>query len=186
MLAFIKNHAVMVALDAAALILAILTIFVGHHYILGILLILLAAFASFMSIRWSQYQTKQAEADAQIEAAKQKVNLFIINKKKVAYKDAGLPAQVMDSIPKLMRRHKVCVLKVKAGPQIINLICKDEIFDSVPEKKEVVAYVSGIYVTYVKSLRGNKNTAPVEQKKKSKWAALWEKAQEKAGAKPIK
>ena len=113
-------------------------------------------------------------------------NLFIINKKKVAYKDAGLPAQVMDSIPKLMRRHKVCVLKVKAGPQIMNLICKDEIFDSVPEKKEVVAYVSGIYVTYVKSLRGNKNTAPVEQKKKSKWAALWEKAQEKAGAKPIK
>ena len=66
----------------------------------------------------------------------------------------------------------------------MSLICDEKIFDSVPIKKEVKAVVSGIYITDVKGLHGKPIVA--EQKKKSKFKQLVEKAQEKAGAKPIK
>ena len=76
------------------------------------------------------------------------------------------------------------MVKAKVGPQIMSLICEEKIFDSVPVKKEVKAVVSGIYITDVKGLHGKQPV--VEQKKKSKFKQLVERAQEKAGAKPLK
>ncbi len=129
-------------------------------------------------------QKKQAEQQAQIDAMKQTVSMLIIDKKRMKLKDAGLPQIVLDQTPKLLRGSKLPVVKAKVGPQIMTLICEEKIFDSVPVKKEVKAVVSGIYITDVKGLHGR---APVvEQKKKSKFKQMVEKAQEKAGAKPIK
>ena len=51
-------------------------------------------------------------------------------------------------------------------------------------KKEVKAVVSGIYILDVKGLHGKAAAAP--QKKKGWFKRTLEKAQEKAGAKPIK
>ena len=99
-------------------------------------------------------------------------------------KDAGLPQAVLEQTPKMMRRLKLPVVKAKVGPQIMTLICDEKIFDSVPVKKEVKAVVSGIYITDVKGLHGK--PIVTEQKKKSKFKQLVEKAQEKAGAKPVK
>ena len=59
-----------------------------------------------------------------------------------------------------------------------------QIFDSVPVKKEVKAVISGIYITDVKGLHGKMPQA--EQKKKGFFKRALEKAQEKAGAKPVK
>ena len=129
-------------------------------------------------------QKKQAEQEAQIEAAKQTVTMLIIDKKKLKLKDAGLPAAVLEQTPKYMRRAKFPIVKAKIGPQIMSLICDASIFDIVPVKKEVKATVSGIYITDVKGIRGKLNTAPA--KKKGKFRAWVEKMQEKAGAKPIK
>ena len=103
-------------------------------------------------------QKKQAEQQAQIDAMKQTVSMLIIDKKRMKLKDAGLPQIVLDQTPKLLRGSRL--------------------------KKEVKAVVSGIYITDVKGLHGR---APVvEQKKKSKFKQMVEKAQEKAGAKPVK
>ncbi len=129
-------------------------------------------------------QKKQSEQQEQIDAMKQTVSMLIIDKKRMKLKDAGLPQMVVDQTPKLLRGSKLPVVKAKVGPQIMTLICEESIFDSVPVKKEVKAVVSGIYITGVKGLHGK--TAPVEQKKKSKFKQLVERAQEKAGAKPVK
>ena len=129
-------------------------------------------------------QKKQEEQQEQIDAMKQTVSMLIIDKKRMKLKDAGLPQMVVDQTPKLLRNSKLPVVKAKVGPQIMTLICEESIFDSVPVKKEVKAVVSGIYITGVKGLHGK--TAVVEQKKKSKFKQLVEKAQEKAGAKPVK
>lgn len=128
-------------------------------------------------------QKRQEEQQAQIEAYKQTVSMLVIDKKKMRLKDAGLPQQVMDSVPKLMRWSKMPMVKAKVGPQILTLICENSIFDDVPVKKEVKAVVSGIYITEVKGLHGKKSAAPV--KKKSKFRQTIEKLQEKAGAKPL-
>ncbi len=145
-------------------------------------LIILAVVLYFLGKR---VEKKQAAQEEQIAAAAQTVSMFIISKKKLHLKEAGLPQQVMDSVPKLMRRQKLPILKVKIGPQIMNLICDAKIFDSVPEKKEVKATVSGIYVTEVRGLRG-KTAAPQEQKKKGFLKRLADTIAEKGGAKPIK
>lgn len=130
-------------------------------------------------------QKRQEQQQAQIEAMKQTVSMLIIDKKKMKLKDSGLPQMVLDQTPKLMRGSKLPIIKAKVGPQIMSLICDDKIFDSVPVKKEVKAVVSGIYVLSVKGLHG-KQTDLTPPKKKSRFKQALEKAQEKAGAKPLK
>ena len=87
-------------------------------------------------------QTKQAAQQAQIEAAKQTVNMLIIDKKKMKLKDSGLPAVVLEQTPKYLRGAKFPIVKAKVGPQVMSLIADGAIFDSIPVKKEVKATVS--------------------------------------------
>lgn len=130
-------------------------------------------------------QKKQAEQQEMMQANKQTVSMLIIDKKRMRMKDAGLPQMVLQQTPKMMRRAKLPIIKVKIGPQIASLVCDEKIFDSIPVKKEVKASVSGIYVLEVRGLHG-KNDTKNTGKKKSRFKRLVEKAQEKAGAKPIK
>lgn len=129
-------------------------------------------------------QKRQNEQQEMLNANKQTVSMLIIDKKRLPMKDSGLPQSVIDQTPKLMRRSKLPIVKAKVGPQILSLISDDKIFEDIPVKKEVKAVVSGIYIMDVKGLHGKKTVAP--PKKKSRFAKLVEKAQEKAGAKPVK
>lgn len=127
---------------------------------------------------------KQDEQQEQIDANKQTMSMLIIDKKRLKIKDSGLPAAVIAQTPKLMRASKLPIVKVKVGPQVMNLVCDEKIFDSVPVKREVKAVVSGIYITEVRGYRSSKSSEPA--KKKGYWASIWEKAKEKAGVKPVK
>lgn len=148
------------------------------------LIVLIVAFVVLYFVG-KKMQKKQAEQQAQIDAAKQTVNMLIIDKKKMKMSESGLPAMVIEQTPKYMRRAKLPIVKAKVGPQIMSLVCDAAIFDIIPLKKEVKATVSGIYITDVKGIRGSlNNTAP--KKKQSKFKAWVEKMQEKTGAKPIK
>ncbi len=149
--------------------------------VVAVVLIALIAVLYFLG---KKAQKKQAEQQEMLEANKQTVSMLIIDKKRMRLKDAGLPQMVLDQTPKLMRRSKLPIVKVKVGPQIMSLICDEKIFDTVPVKKEVKAVVSGIYVLSVKGLHGKTEVQPA--KKKSRFRRALEAAQEKAGAKPIK
>ena len=129
-------------------------------------------------------QKKQEEQQQQINAMKQTVSMLIIDKKRMKIKESGLPQAVIDQTPKLMRGSKLPIVKAKVGPQILSLVSDEKIFDSIPVKKEVKAVVSGIYITEVKGLHGKQPV--VEKKKKGFFKNMAEKAQEKAGAKPVK
>ena len=129
-------------------------------------------------------QKKQEEQQQQINAMKQTVSMLIIDKKRMKIKESGLPQAVIDQTPKLMRGSKLPIVKAKVGPQILSLVSDEKIFDSIPVKKEVKAVVSGIYFTEVKGLHGKQPV--VEKKKKGFFKNMVEKAQEKAGAKPVK
>ena len=129
-------------------------------------------------------QKKQQEQQALLEANKQTVSMLIIDKKRMKMKDSGLPQVVINQTPKMLRSSKLPIIKAKIGPQIMSLICDEKIFASVPVKKEVKAVVSGIYVLGVKGLHGKIEKAPA--KKKGFFRRMVEKAQEKAGATPVK
>ena len=120
-------------------------------------------------------QKKQASTQEQMEAAAQSVSMLVIDKKRMKLKDAGLPAVVLESTPKLLRGSKLPIVKAKIGPRIMSLVCDQKIFDSIPLKKEVKATVSGIYITDVKGIR---STLEPVKKKKGLLARVQKKADE--------
>ena len=112
-------------------------------------------------------QKKQLEQKEQIREAAQMTSMLIIDKKMMKLKDAGLPKMVMEQTPKRYQNAKMPIVKAKVGPQTVNLICDDGIFDDLPTKCEVKAMVSGIYITEIKSVRGKRRNQVEEPKKKS-------------------
>jgi len=154
----------------------------GTIVLICVTVILIAAITALYFLG-KKAQKKQDEQQAQIEANKQTVSMLIIDKKRLRMKDSGLPQFVVDQTPKYLRWSKLPIVKAKVGPQMLSLVCDEKIFDSVPVKKEVKAMVSGIYIVDVKGLHGK--PVVVEQKKKGFFKRALEKAQEKAGAKPL-
>lgn len=128
--------------------------------VLGILLVVLSIFGNKM-------QKKQIAQKEMMKEAAQLVSMLVIDKKMMKIKEAGLPKQVLEQTPKRFRNSKLPIVKAKVGPQTINLICDDGIYDDLPTKCEVKAMVSGIYITEVKSIRGKKKKQAEEPKKKS-------------------
>lgn len=130
-------------------------------------------------------EKKQAEQQVMMEQNKQTVSMLIIDKKKVKFKNAGFPQSVIDQTPKYSRGMKVAAVKAKVGPQVVTLIADNDIFDSIPVKKEVKAVISGMYIMSIKEVRGNKGGEPVPKKKKNFFKRTIENLQEKAGATPV-
>ena len=126
----------------------------------------------------NKMQKKQLAQKEEMQAAAQQTSMLIIDKKMMRLKDAGLPKVVMDQTPKRFRNAKMPIVKAKVGPQTLNLICDDGIFDDLPTKCEVKAMVSGIYITEIKSVRGKKKAAVEEPQKKSFGAKMRKKQRE--------
>lgn len=132
--------------------------------VLIVILVLVIAACIALYIFGKKAEKKQAAQREQMEAAAQVISMLIIDKKKMKLKESGLPASVIESTPKYLRRTKVPVVKAKVGPRIMTLMCEGKVFDVLPVKKEVKAVVSGLYITGIKSVRGGSIEQP--QKKK--------------------
>lgn len=156
----------------------------GSIIALVVTLVIIAAIGITLYFLGKKAKARQEEQQMQIDANKQTISMLIIDKKRLKIKDSGLPQAVIQQTPKLMRGSKLPIVKVKVGPQVMNLVCDEKIFDSVPVKKEVKAVVSGIYITEVRGYRVSKEKAP--EKKKGFWASTWAKAKEKAGVSQVK
>ncbi len=116
----------------------------------------------FLYFQGQKLQKQQAEAQENLASHSQRITMLVIDKKRMPIKDGGLPAAVMDNIPKRYRRSKVPIVKAKVGPQIMTLIADEEVFDEIPVKASVKADVSGIYITNVNNYRN----APVPEPEK--------------------
>ena len=134
--------------------------------LLKVLLIVIAVIVVafiILAIVGSRLQKKQDASQEQMKAAAQTISMLVIDKKMMKLKDANLPKIVLEQTPKYLRGSKVPVVKAKAGPQILNLICDAKIFDSVPVKTEVKAVVSGIYIMEIKGSRAKQEAEPVKK-----------------------
>lgn len=135
--------------------------------ILIIVLVILGAALVVLTILGDKMQKKQAAQREMMKDAAQLVSMLVIDKKMMKIKEAGLPKQVLEQTPKRFRNSKLPIVKAKVGPQTLNLICDDGIFDELPTKCEIKAMVSGIYITEIKSVRGKKKKQTEEPKKKT-------------------
>ena len=138
-----------------------------------IVVAVVAAVIAILTILGKRAQKKQEAQREQIEAAKQSVNMLVIDKKRMPLKEAGLPKIVMEQAPKRAQRAKVPVVKAKIGPRIMTFIADEDIYDLIPVKAQIRAMVSGIYITSINIYR----KAPVpEPEKKGFMAKLRGKA----------
>ena len=140
--------------------------------IMAVVLVVLLIAMVVLYFLGKKAEKRKEEQDEQIKAAAQTVSMLIIDKKRMPIKDAGLPQQVLEQTPKLMRRSKLPIVKAKVGSRVMSLIADEAIFDQIPIKKEVKASVSGLYITSVRGLRGALETP---EKKKGFRARLQEK-----------
>ncbi len=144
--------------------------------VLVILAVLIAALVALM-IFGNKLRKKQAEQQAQIDAAKQVMSMLIIDKKIMKLKDANLPKIVMDQTPKYLRGRKMPMVKAKVGPKVMTLMAEPKVYEQIPIKAEIKAEISGIYITGIKSVRGGKIV--VEEKKKKGLKGLFSRNKDK-------
>ena len=133
-----------------------------------IVVAVVAAVIAILTILGKRAQKKQEAQREQIEAAKQSVNMLVIDKKKMKLKDAGLPQMVLDNTNKLMQRSKVPVVKAKVGPRVMTFLTDNDVYDVIPLKKEVKAEISGLYIVSVKGIRGSLVSEKAEKKRRKK------------------
>lgn len=98
-----------------------------------------------------------------MDAIAQTVSMLVIDKKRLKISESGLPPQVIEQTPKLLRWNKLPIVKAKVGPKVMTLACDEKVFDLIPVKREVKVVVSGIYITEIKSARGGLETPPKKQ-----------------------
>ena len=128
-----------------------------------IVLAILAVLLIVLVIVGRNLQKKQEASNGQMEDMAQTMSMLVIDKKMMKLKDANLPKVVLEQTPKYLRGSKVPVVKVKAGPNIMNLISDAKIFDKIPVQTQVKAKVSGIYIM---EILGSRSKVVEEPKKK--------------------
>lgn len=99
-------------------------------------------------------QKKQEQNQKLLEANRQEFTMLVIDKKKMRVTEAGLPQNVIDSLPKIYRRSKMYVVKGKIGQKVMPFICEKALYDQIPVKKEIKAGISGLYMLDAKGVRG--------------------------------
>jgi len=147
-----------------------------------VIVVVLIALMVVLYIVGNNMQKKQMEQREEINAAAQPVNMFVIDKKIMPFKDAKLPKVVTDQAPKRYKNAKIPVVKAKVGPQVMTLICDESVYDDVPKHGEVKAMVSGIYIVSVKTVHKAAKKALQEEQaenegKKKSWRTRMAKKQ---------
>lgn len=120
-----------------------------------VIIVLLIAGLVALTLYGKKLEKRQQENQQQLEEASQVTKLLVLEKKKVKLKDSGLPQIVIEQTPKRFRGQKVPIVRAKVGPRVMSFMCDEKIFDLVPEKKEVRARVSGIYIMGVKGIHSS-------------------------------
>ena len=126
-----------------------------------VVILLIAVIALYFIGR--KAEKKQAEQQKTMQENSQLISLYVLDKLKL--KDAGLPSIVLEQAPKYARRAKLPIVKVKAGPRVMNLIADAKVYETILPKQEVKARVSGIYITSFKRIRGPVYEAPKKKKR---------------------
>ena len=135
----------------------------GGAIALIVVLVVLVIFAVLLYFVGKKTQKQQAENEKAMAQAAQEMKLFIIDKKKAKMKDANLPKAIMDQVPRMAKMSKMPMVKAKVGPKIITFICDAKVYETILPKQEVMATVSGIYISKARRLKG-----PVYKKEEKK------------------
>ena len=91
----------------------------------------------------------QAKMDTQKELVDQHkvaATILVLEKRMDRINNANIPKGVIEQIPKIYKLKKIPIVKAKIGPQVMDLLCEEDIFSKLPEKKSVNVEIAGIFI----------------------------------------
>ncbi len=107
------------------------------------------------------YLKKKGEAQLSlqkelIDKHKMTTTILVLSKRKDKIDNAKIPKDVIASIPKLQKLRKVPLVTAKVGPQVLDLMCDDDVFEKIPEKKNVKVDIAGIFIAGISKEQARK------------------------------
>lgn len=122
--------------------------------ILIVVVVVMIGLFIFLYFFGKRTQKKQDEQKEDMQKSAMQMSFYIIDKKKMLLKNAGLPKVVYDNANFIAKVTRTPVIKVKVGNKVTSLVCDPEVYKTLLPKQEVRAQVSGIYVISAKRVRG--------------------------------
>ncbi len=106
--------------------------------------------AGFVFIR-KKVKKRMSDQQSMVDQHKVTTTILVLEKRKDKLDNANLPRSIIESIPKVYKIRKVPLVKAKIGPQIMDLMCDEKIFDKIPLRKTVKVDIAGIFIAGIKT-----------------------------------
>jgi hypothetical protein len=123
------------------------------YIILGVVIAAIVAGYFFLKKRMEQKVSLQKDLVDQHKIA---TSILILEKRMDKVNNANIPKSVIAQIPKIYKFRKVPIVKAKIGPQVMDLLCDEDIFNKLPERKSVNVELAGIFIAGIKQQKGKK------------------------------
>ena len=123
------------------------------YIILGVVIAATVAGWFFLKKRMEQKVSLQKDLVDQHKIA---TSILILEKRMDKVSNANIPKSVIAQIPKIYKFRKVPIVKAKIGPQVMDLLCDEDIFNKLPERKSVNVELAGIFIAGIKQQKGKK------------------------------
>ena len=110
-----------------------------------VLVVIIGLFIGYKILK--KRMTKRVETQkALVNQHKVTTSIFVIEKKKAKLSESKLPKQIIDQIPRIYKLRKMPLVVAKVGPQIVTLLCEEDVFKKIPDKKNVRVDLAGIFI----------------------------------------
>ena len=119
-----------------------------HLYIiLGI--VAAALIVAFLFFR-KKVKHRMNEQQSMVDLHKEPAQILVLEKRKDKVTNANIPKNIIEQIPRIYKIRKVPLVKAKIGPQVMDLLCDEAVFDKLPEKKTVQVDLAGIFIVAIR------------------------------------
>jgi hypothetical protein len=122
---------------------------IGILIILGIIAIVFVGYKIFKK----KMQKKVDDQQVLVNQHKVPASILVLEKKKDRITNANIPKSVIEQIPKVYKIKKVPIVKAKIGPQVMDLLCDDDVFEKLPVGKTVRVDLAGIFIAGIKQVK---------------------------------
>ncbi|MFC1670757.1 hypothetical protein ACFL20_10235 [Spirochaetota bacterium] len=93
-----------------------------------------------------KYKKKVTEQESLVNQHKVTTSILVLEKKMKKVSEASMPKSVQAQIPKIYKLKKMPIVKAKIGPQVMDFLCDEKIFDKLPVRKTVKVELAGIFI----------------------------------------
>ena len=119
-----------------------------HLYlILGVVIAIIVT--AFILIR-KRVRKRMDEQESMVNQHKITTTILVLEKRKDKVANSNIPKSIVEKIPRLYKIRKMPIVKAKIGPQIMDLMCEEKVYDQLPERKSVKVELAGIFIAGIK------------------------------------